>query len=146
MDSPTNLLGTVLSVADLITNKGQITPPLVPAPVHPGLKHTPSYHHILKSPSTFTLVTTVTYLSQVPGAGDMTLTKVIANVLTQTHSLLAPLPPPSVTAKVTHVVPVIGNTVVTAAETLSSEHQLVCSSSPLCCCRVVPDRLTLCAP
>lgn len=109
MESPTNLLGTVLSVADLITNKGQVTPPL-PAPVHPGLKYTSS-HNMLKSPLTFTHITTVTYLSQVPGAGDMTLTKVITNVLTQTHSLYVPLPPPSVTAKVTSLVPFAGNTV-----------------------------------
>lgn len=129
MESPTNLLGTVLSVADLITNKGQVTAPLMPAPVHLELKHTASHHHILKSPSTFTRVTTVTYLSQVPGSGDMTLTKVITNVLTQTHSLLVPLLPLSVTAKVTQVVPIAGNTVVTAAGTLSSEPWLACASS-----------------
>lgn len=58
---------------------------------------------MLKSPLTFTHLTTVTYLSQVPGSGDMTLTKVITNVLTQTHSLLVPFLPPSVTAKVTLV-------------------------------------------
>ena len=112
MESPTNLFGTLQSVADLITNKGQVTPPLIPALVHPGHKYTSS-HNMLKTPLTFTHMTTVTYLSQVPGAGDMTLKKVITNVLTQSHSLQVPLLPPSVTAKVTPVIPSIGNTVVT---------------------------------
>lgn len=116
MNSHTNLLGSVFAVADFITKQGEMMPPsvhrdLLPPPLHfrlvpsvvpMGSDDSHHHHHPQPHPSSIlTHVTTVTYLTQVPGSGDMTLLEVITNTVTQTSNYLAITHPARVTAKVT---------------------------------------------
>lgn len=114
MNSHTNLLGSVFAVADFITKQGEMMPPsvhrnLLPPPLHfrliPSIvsQGSDDSHHRHPRPhpsSILTHVTTVTYLTQVPGSGDMTLLEVITNTVTQTSNYLAITHPARVTAKV----------------------------------------------
>lgn len=113
LDSPTNLLGSVLTIADMITNKGMVRPPKV----HSASWSPPVYLTLqpalvnLKTQSllTITHVTTVTYLTQMPGSGDMTRMEVLTNVVTHDRRFLTSTIPPSVTAKVMPLPYLLGN-------------------------------------